>query len=968
MVLLSAAVPATAAAAPAVAPKPLCCIPTGNVSAIAVAGNTAYVGGDFRHMGIPTSRLAVLDPSSGQPQAGWPSVDGGFVLASQPDGSGGWYIGGTFTSVGGLPRQHIAHLLPDRSVDPAWAASVNGFSVNALASQGGVVYAGGLFTDVNGGTTRTNFAAFDATTGAVTGLVMNTDQMVRALATSSRPEFNVNGNVQTLFLGGDFTTVNGSARGHLAAVDLASGTLLAADPKLNQSVYALAIRYPTKFVNDPAIVYAGGDMTVADLGNSNLPRGHGVAYNDLLQLQSWDPGANSRIEGIAVAPDSSTNVYLAGDFSFLHSDARTRLGAVNITSGATVPWNAAVDAFFAPDARSIVLLGGNVYVGGRFTSANTKERSNLAAFDAGTGALTSWDPDPPGFNIAIQHLGSDGSSLITSGEFEAIGGAERHHLAAIDLATGQVLPFNPDLDDGVDGLAVQGNTLYAVGKFQHVSGGATTRHFAAAFDTTTGQPTAFDPNSSGELYAVAPAGATVFLGGSFTQLNGGVARKGVAEVDGQTGAVTTFQQDLTGGALALALRDDTLFVGGQFDHIGGVQREGFAGVKFSPGTTGAITPLDLGLDNGNSGFADVRALLVRGSTIYVSGTFDRSLGQSRVANLAFDLGANQLLPFDPHADFYPTSLAADDLNLFAAGQFHQFGGAARPSIASVDLQTGTANDWLPALPPDGSIFAVGTSPTGGVVIGGNAVGTAHRAQGVLLSYALQPSRPAAPQATAGAGQATVSFTPPADGGSAITQYKVTASPGGQTATGGGSPIVVDGLTAGTSYTFTVSAMNAAGESPQSPASNAVTPTAAAGPAPPIATLTASGFRVAHKRFRVAKGRTALVARTPKGTTFVFKLSAAATSRIEIERKLPGRRKGKRCVAPRKTLKKKCTRYVKAGTLTRKKTKAGTNKVPFTGRLGRRALKPGTYRATLTASTASGLRSKPLRLTFRVVKR
>ena len=74
------------------------------------------------------------------------------------------------------------------------------------------------------------------------------------------------------------------------------------------------------------------------------------------------------------------------------------------------------------------------------------------------------------------------------------------------------------------------------------------------------------------------------------------------------------------------------------------------------------------------------------------------------------------------------------------------------------------------------------------------------------------------------------------------------------------------------------------------------------------------------------------------------------------------------MAPRKKLKKKCTRYKKAGTLTRKKTKAGTNRVKFTGRLGKRALKPGTYRATLVATAPDGRKSKAVRLTFRVVRR
>lgn len=95
--------------------------------------------------------------------------------------------------------------------------------------------------------------------------------------------------------------------------------------------------------------------------------------------------------------------------------------------------------------------------------------------------------------------------------------------------------------------------------------------------------------------------------------------------------------------------------------------------------------------------------------------------------------------------------------------------------------------------------------------------------------ATAPPAPTGVTATAGPGRARVSWTAPtADGGSPVTSYSVTSTPGGATAVLGGDArsATLSGLANGTPYRFVVTAVNAVGSSPASAASAPVTPAAA----------------------------------------------------------------------------------------------------------------------------------------------
>lgn len=109
----------------------------------------------------------------------------------------------------------------------------------------------------------------------------------------------------------------------------------------------------------------------------------------------------------------------------------------------------------------------------------------------------------------------------------------------------------------------------------------------------------------------------------------------------------------------------------------------------------------------------------------------------------------------------------------------------------------------------------------------------------------------------------------------------------------------------------------------------------------------TGFAITPKKFTVGHKATAVSARR-RGAAFRYTLSADAKVAITLRR--VGKGKAKRAAA--------------AGVIART-SKQGANRVAFTGRVGKRALRRGTYRATIVATTAAGDRSAASTLSFKI---
>lgn len=109
--------------------------------------------------------------------------------------------------------------------------------------------------------------------------------------------------------------------------------------------------------------------------------------------------------------------------------------------------------------------------------------------------------------------------------------------------------------------------------------------------------------------------------------------------------------------------------------------------------------------------------------------------------------------------------------------------------------------------------------------------------------------------------------------------------------------------------------------------------------------------------------------TAVGTTVSFALSEAANMKFSVQRGMPGRRAGRRCVPPTRSNRHRpsCRRTVTAGKFT-ETGHAGANRFRFTGRLRGHRLPPGNYRLVETARDAAGNVSPPSGRPFRILLR
>ncbi|TAG20753.1 MAG: DUF4347 domain-containing protein [Oscillatoriales cyanobacterium] len=358
-------------------------ITTAPTNGTAIINDWIYVGGRFTTIGgLARNNIARLNSDGTLDSTFNPNADDS-VLAIAIDSSGNLIVGGFFNNIGGQPRGRIAKLDPTTGVaDATFNPNVNG-SVYAIAlDSSGNPYVVGAFTNI-GGQSRNNIAKLNPTTGAADATFNpNANSFVYTIAIDS------SGNP---YVGGIFTNIGGSVRNRIAKLNAITGV---ADATFNPNPSGFSVN--TIAIDSSGNPYVGGSFT--NIG--------GQSRNNIAKLNpttgaadaTFNPNASGSVHAIAV--DSSGNPYVGGSFANIGLQTRNSIAKLNPTTGVA-------DATFNPNAdngvREIAFdSSGNPYVGGYFTNIGGQTRNYIAKLDPTTGvADATFNPNANDYVFAI---------------------------------------------------------------------------------------------------------------------------------------------------------------------------------------------------------------------------------------------------------------------------------------------------------------------------------------------------------------------------------------------------------------------------------------------------------------------------------------------------------------------------------------------------------------------------------------
>lgn len=586
------------------------------VQAAAARGDVAYLGGGFQYIGqVSDSGPSFVEQSSGTLTAGCATRTGtqtGVRPVVMPDSAGGLFMqvpltderlidgagafpassGESFIRIGDdckfVRSFHLETFVPG---DPL----TRGLTI---VRTGDVIYVAGTRT-LGFGDLFGRVAMYDGTTGARQN-AWDYNQFSMVLIDGVTPSGQLV--VTVTPRGGDGTSgevgilqPSTSLFVRLATVESVDsfvhvlGTTLFVLPAANRPLQAfdLATGLPKPGWSSPVLSVtdlelAGGRVYVAGSGLGRtgvfaLAADTGALIAGFAPALSAPAGVTLSIERLALV---ESRLFVRGrTLRALDGNARYLLAAVDAATGEASTWAPIV---FAPTATSVDLvpLGARLFIG-RVAAPVVERRTHLAAVNTATGAVLPFDPNGVTAASVVPPV-----TALAVDEARLFAGTSQSQIRRVSLATGVLDPWSVTVTGAapaagtVAALLLDGSTLYAGGQFTGV--------------VTSSQPTA-------------------------------AARSHALAVDATNASLLPWYPEVTGGPAApadprppitsLTMADGMVILGGNFSALGAEVRAGLAavdkvtGAPLVPGLTLAAgeTVLDTDQDGTQTVFVGVDA-------------------------------------------------------------------------------------------------------------------------------------------------------------------------------------------------------------------------------------------------------------------------------------------------------------------------------------------------------------------------